>query len=89
VIAAVEQLVAELEAAGVEVLLDDRPERPGVKFKDADLIGMPLRLNVGTRGLASGTVELKPRTQTDAKQVEHIPLRDVVRTVTQRIQAAR
>src|SRR5919109_521329 len=49
-----------LEAAGVEVLLDDRDERPGVKFKDADLIGLPLRLTIG-RALAEGQVELMAR----------------------------
>jgi prolyl-tRNA synthetase len=49
-----------LEAAGVEVLLDDRDERPGVKFKDADLIGLPLRLTIG-KALAQGQVELMAR----------------------------
>ena len=48
-------------AAGVEVLLDDRDERPGVKFKDADLIGIPLRIAVGKKGLAEGKVEWKLR----------------------------
>lgn len=56
-----EQLYAELTARGVEVLLDDRDERPGVKFKDADLIGIPLRVNLGEKALARGEVELKPR----------------------------
>lgn len=50
-----------LRAQGVEVLMDDRNERPGVKFKDADLLGMPLRLNIGARGLASGEVEMIDR----------------------------
>jgi prolyl-tRNA synthetase len=56
-----EQLYAELTAQGVEVLLDDRDERPGVKFKDADLVGFPLRVNLGEKALARGEVELKPR----------------------------
>ncbi len=56
-----EQLYAELEARGTEVILDDRDERPGVKFKDADLIGFPLRVNLGEKALARGEVELKPR----------------------------
>jgi prolyl-tRNA synthetase len=56
-----ETLYAELTARGVEVLLDDRDERPGVKFKDADLIGIPLRVNLGEKALARGEVELKPR----------------------------
>jgi prolyl-tRNA synthetase len=46
---------------GIEVLLDDRDERPGVKFKDADLVGFPLRLGIGEKSLARGEVELKPR----------------------------
>jgi prolyl-tRNA synthetase len=46
---------------GIEVLLDDRDERPGVKFKDADLVGFPLRLGIGEKSLAKGEVELKPR----------------------------
>ncbi len=54
-------MYAELTARGVEVLLDDRDERPGVKFKDADLIGIPLRVNLGEKALARGEIELKPR----------------------------
>ena len=50
-----------LEAAGADVLVDDREERPGVKFKDADLIGFPVRIVVGAKGLASGGVEIKRR----------------------------
>ncbi len=57
-----ERLYAELSAAGVEVLLDDRDERPGVKFKDADLVGFPIRVNLGEKSLAQGGVEIKPRT---------------------------
>jgi prolyl-tRNA synthetase len=56
-----EQLAAELEAAGLDVLLDDRDERAGVKFKDADLVGIPYRINVGKKA-ASGLVELVTRT---------------------------
>lgn len=59
--AAAEQIYRELTAAGVEVLYDDRDERPGVKFKDADLIGIPLRLTVGPKSLAQGEVEVKVR----------------------------
>jgi prolyl-tRNA synthetase len=55
-----EKLAAELEAAGLDVLLDDRDERAGVKFKDADLIGIPFRINVGKKA-ASGQVELVTR----------------------------
>ncbi|HEY8392493.1 MAG TPA: proline--tRNA ligase [Capillibacterium sp.] len=56
-----EEIYQELTAAGVEVLYDDRDERPGVKFKDADLIGIPLRLTVGPKSLAQGEVEVKIR----------------------------
>ncbi len=56
-----EKLYAELLERGVEVILDDRDERPGVKFKDADLIGFPLRVAIGEKSLAKGEVELKPR----------------------------
>lgn len=56
-----QQLYEELTAQGVEVLLDDRDDRPGVKFKDADLIGIPLRVGIGEKSLAKGEVELKPR----------------------------
>ena len=56
-----QRLVDQLEAAGIEVLLDDRPARPGPKFKDADLIGLPLRVTVGKRSLKDGLVELRRR----------------------------
>ncbi len=56
-----EQFYAELTAAGVDVILDDRDERPGVKFKDADLAGFPIRIAFGDKSLAKGEVELKPR----------------------------
>ncbi|HSP99154.1 MAG TPA: proline--tRNA ligase [Candidatus Dormibacteraeota bacterium] len=72
---AAESLYRDLQAAGVEVLYDDRDERPGVKFKDADLIGIPFRVTVGPRALARGAVEFKPRR---AAQVEELPLADAV-----------
>ncbi|MBI3868154.1 MAG: proline--tRNA ligase [Verrucomicrobia bacterium] len=56
-----EQLYADLIGRGIEVLLDDRDDRPGVKFKDADLIGIPLRVGIGEKSLAKGEVEFKPR----------------------------
>ena len=66
---AAEDLYTKLLAAGVEVLLDDRAERPGVKFKDADLLGLPLRVTVGAKSLARGMVELKRRADTQATEV--------------------
>jgi len=59
------------EQAGADVLIDDRADRPGVKFKDADLIGIPLRLTIGGKGLKEGIIELKWRT---SKDVAKIPL---------------
>ena len=56
-------------AAGLDVLVDDRDQRPGVKFKDADLIGIPLRVVIGERGLKEGTIEVKWRTEPEAQQV--------------------
>ena len=56
-----EKIYAELVKRGVEVILDDRDERPGVKFKDADLVGFPIRVGIGEKSLAKGEVEIKPR----------------------------
>jgi prolyl-tRNA synthetase len=66
---AVNQLHDELQAAGVDVLLDDRGERPGVMFAEADLMGIPHRLVIGERGLAEGVVEYKARTSAEAQPV--------------------
>ena len=63
------KLAAAAERAGADVLVDDRVERPGVKFKDADLIGIPLRLTVGGKGLKEGIIELKWRAQKDVAKV--------------------
>jgi len=71
---AAEEVAAALGRAGMEVLFDDRDERAGVKFKDADLIGIPLRIAVGKRGLAEGKVEWKLRR---GKQVDLVALGDV------------
>jgi prolyl-tRNA synthetase len=71
---AAEEVAEALGRAGMEVLLDDRDERAGVKFKDADLIGIPLRIAVGKRGLAEGKIEWKLRR---GKQVDLVPLGDV------------
>jgi prolyl-tRNA synthetase len=56
-----DELYAELHKRAIEVLMDDRDERPGVKFKDADLIGIPLRVTIGAKGLERGCVELRWR----------------------------
>jgi len=72
---AAEQLYGALLAAGLEVLYDDREERPGVKFKDADLIGIPFRVTIGPKALARGAVELKERR---AAAVQELPRAEVV-----------
>jgi prolyl-tRNA synthetase len=74
-----------LEAKGVEVLLDDRDERPGVKFKDADLLGIPLRVTIGKRGLSEGKLELKART---AEKPEMIDLEGAAETIAAAVRAA-
>ncbi|MGH7952335.1 MAG: proline--tRNA ligase [Limisphaerales bacterium] len=56
-----EKIYAELSTKNVDVILDDRDERPGVKFKDADLVGFPVRIGVGEKSLARGEIEIKPR----------------------------
>ncbi len=63
-----EKIYNELKKAGVEVLLDDRKERPGVKFKDADLIGLPIRITVG-RGVTEGKVEFKLRKEAEKTEI--------------------
>ena len=65
VMAAAEKLYDGLSARGVDVLFDDRKARPGVKFKDADLLGIPLRIAIGDKALAEGKVELKRRTDAE------------------------
>jgi prolyl-tRNA synthetase len=75
-----------LERNGIDVLLDDRPERPGVKFKDADLIGFPFRITVGLRGLSEGIVEFKRRAE---KTVEKIPKASCAETIVKLILGAR
>lgn len=68
---AAENLYADLCERRVDVLLDDRDERPGVKFKDADLMGTPLRVTIGPRGLENGLVEVRPRA---GGETEELPL---------------
>ena len=66
VVAKAEALGAALEARGIDVFVDDRAERPGVKFKDADLIGLPIRVVAGAKGLAKGGFEIRRRTERDS-----------------------
>jgi prolyl-tRNA synthetase len=78
-------LYGKLQAEGVEALLDDRDERPGVKFKDADLLGIPLRIVVGKKGLAEGKVELKARKD---KELSMVAVAELVPTVVAAVNAA-
>ena len=64
-----ERIYGELRNAGVEVIIDDRDARPGVKFSDIELVGIPYRVTVGPRGLATGTVELTERATGETEQV--------------------
>ena len=82
---AAEKIAAGLEAAGVDVILDDRDERPGVKFKDADLIGFPVRVTIG-KGLANGEVEVKWRWDADSTLVK---VDDVVETLAAQLKEER
>ena len=71
-----DDLAKQLSGAGLDVLIDDRDERPGVKFKDADLIGVPIRLTLGDKALEQNAVEFKLRT--DAGKGETVPLGEIV-----------
>ena len=72
---AADALYEAMRAAGLDVFYDDRDERPGVKFKDADLIGFPIRVNVGGRALKDGNVEIVPRRDRVARAVPKAPRR--------------
>lgn len=85
VMAASEEICRKLEQAGIEILFDDRDERPGVKFKDNDLIGIPLRIVVGSKGLAEGKVEVKTRA---TGEVLSLPVEEAIEQVRQTVEAA-
>jgi prolyl-tRNA synthetase len=72
------KLAAELSAAGLDVLYDDREVRPGVKFADADLVGMPVQLIVGAKGIEKGIVERKIRATGER---DEIPRAEAVATI--------
>ena len=83
-----EQLARDLEAAGFDVLLDDRDERAGVKFKDADLVGIPYRINVGKKA-AEGIVELVARaTAGDRAATRELPVAEVAAALRQAIEGS-
>ncbi len=86
-VAAAERIYEDLGAAGIDVLIDDRDERPGVKFNDAELIGIPYRVTVGPRGLAEGIVEINHRASgtTDEVSVTEAVLHLVARIERERL----
>jgi prolyl-tRNA synthetase len=85
-IEAAERLYADLSVSGIEVLLDDREERPGVKYADAELIGIPYRVTVGPRGVADGKVEMTTRR---GLATEELGLGDVAGKLTELVTAQR
>jgi prolyl-tRNA synthetase len=78
-----ERFYAELAARSVDVILDDRDERPGVKFKDSELVGFPIRVGIGEKSLAKGEVEIKPRNGT----LLPVKIEDAVQTVLKLMEA--
>jgi prolyl-tRNA synthetase len=85
VMATAEKLYNQLTNTGVETVLDDRDERPGVKFKDADLVGYPLRITIGQKALAEGKVELYHRA---TGEMELIEVEKAVERIRGTVQAA-
>ena len=83
---AAEELAIELAARGLDVLYDDRDERPGVKFKDAELIGIPLRVVVGGKSLAAGQIEISLRRD---RQKILVPVADGVAKALELVAAER
>jgi prolyl-tRNA synthetase len=77
-----ESIYQELESQNIEVIIDDRNESPGVKFNDADLLGIPFRITISTRTLESNSVEVKKRSE---KQHQLVPLNEVSTTILQLI----
>ena len=81
VLAAAESVATTLGESGLEVLLDDRDERPGEKFADADLVGAPLRVTVGRKSLDDDAVDIRAR---DAAEDNRVGVRDVLKWVQER-----
>ncbi len=80
-----EKFYSELTAKGVDVILDDRDERPGVKFKDSELVGFPIRIGLGEKSLAKGEVEIKPRNGA----MQFVKIEEAVEAVTKLLEVAR
>jgi prolyl-tRNA synthetase len=84
--AVAEAVYTELLDKGVDVILDDRNERPGIKFKDCDLMGIPLRVTIGERNLKDGCVEIKRR---ETKDSERVPKEEVVRRIVEYVEQSK
>jgi prolyl-tRNA synthetase len=83
--AAAEELYRDLRAAGFDVLMDDREERAGVKFKDADLLGVPIRVTVGNALAKDGVVEVRQRATKADRRVPKAEVVGVIREMAQTI----
>jgi prolyl-tRNA synthetase len=83
--AAAEEIYRDLRAAGFDVLMDDREERAGVKFKDADLLGIPIRVTVGNALAREGVVELRQRRTRADRRVPKAEVVGAVREIAQTI----
>ncbi|MDR0769591.1 MAG: proline--tRNA ligase [Burkholderiales bacterium] len=86
--AAADQLYENLVAQGIEVLLDDRGERPGVMFADLELIGIPHRITIGERGLKEGKLEYQPRRAIGKNDTISVPVEDIVTFIRQKLAEA-
>ena len=86
---AADSLYEELADAGFEVFYDDRDERPGVKFKDADLLGFPIRVNVGGRALKDGNVEIVTRRDRSSRAVPVSDAANQVRALREELAGGR
>jgi len=83
---AAERIYTELKAAGIDVLIDDRDLRGGVKFKDADLIGIPIRVTVGKKSVVEGNVEVKLRSETESRKT---PIAQACQSVVELVESLR
>jgi prolyl-tRNA synthetase len=86
VVATAQDLYLELKKTGLDVLIDDRDLRPGFKFKDADLIGVPYRITIGSKGLAEGLIEIRERATGNVTKVSPA---DVMKTIAEMLQGKR
>jgi prolyl-tRNA synthetase len=82
---AAQRIYEVLEAAGIDCLIDDRDERPGVKFNDADLVGIPIRITIGEKSLKDNKVELKARSEADISLIELSEVVPAVRRLIERL----